>query len=264
MKRRVTKQHLRNPRVVVVIALTILLVAWLIWSSLFAQPTRRDYEQALEQTQMLGQAQERLQGASSEYVQDIVASLRFKLDGSNISGDTKESAATYRQELEAYRQAAERLNSSRVSRDDDAKAAVGKVKEHTGRLVGTVQSLSDDYDELYRAYTACDPVVRFSSDDANGASRYDDVSKPCLDELDALGKSSTAELADYAKQASDLINKKRQSYAAGASEAELRAIDVQLMKLDPLSRVQQLTGELFDTSELEALRTVLERKRDES
>lgn len=264
MKRRVTRQHLRSPRVLLLIALTVLLILWLIWSSLFAQPTKRDYEQALEQTQILGQAQERLKTASSEYVQDIVASLRFKLDGSNIASDTEQSAATYEQELNAYRQASERLESSRASRDDDVRPALEKVKEHFDRLLGTVQSITDDYDELHRVYSACDPVVRFTTTGQADKERYDSVSGPCLDELGALEQAATKEFADYAKQASELIQKKRQLYDAQASVTELQAVDVQLMQLDPLSRVQRLTQELFDTQELEALQAVLERKRDKS
>lgn len=264
MKRRVTRQHLRSPRVLLLIALTVLLIVWLVWSSLFAQPTRRDYEQALDRTQTLSQAQERLKAASSEYVQDIVASLRFKPDGSNIASDTEQSAATFNQELSAYRQASERLDASRASRDDDVKAAAAEVKEHSDRLLGTVQSITDDYDELHRVYSACDPVVRFMTTEPVDNERYSSVSVPCLDELGTLEQAATKELADYAKQAKEIIQKKRQLYAAGASAAELQAVDVQLMKLDPLSRVQQLTRELFDTSELEALQVVLERKRDES
>jgi hypothetical protein len=250
--------------VLLLIGLTLLLVVWLIWSSLFAQPNRRDYEQALEQTKSLKQSQKRLEAASSEYVQAIVASLRLKLDGSNVARDTKEAADTYRQELRSYESAADRLETPRVARDTEVKGALKEANDHSDSILRSVRSITDDYDELYRAYVACDPVVRFNTTGAADTARYDSASKPCLAELTTLSKASTAELAGYAKKASELIRKKGQQYAANASLSDLRGVDVQLMMLDPLSSIQRLKQDLFATTKLDALQTLLERKRDAS
>lgn len=264
MKRRVTKQDLRRPRVLLLICLTILLVAWLIWSNLFAQPTKRDYEQALGQAQTLRQAQGRLQSASADHVQAIVASLRLKLDGSSLPADTTATEQALQGELASYRAAADSLKESRVGRDADVKGPLSDVNRHADSLHGSIRSIVNDYDELYRAYVACDPVARFKATDATTAGDYDSVARPCLEDLDALSKASTSELAEYATQARELIDKQRRLYAEGAALPELQAVDTQLGALNPLSRVQQLSQELFATSAFDALKSVLERKRDGS
>lgn len=264
MKRRVTRQDLRRPWVLTLIGLTVLLIAWLIWSALFAQPTQRDYEQALGRTEALSQAQDRLQSASASHVQAIVASLRHTLDGSRLSADTAATGQTLKDELASYRTAADNLESSRVERDADIKGAVGAVNQHADLVHGSIRSIVNDYDELYRAYVACEPVARFKTTDLASATNYDSMAGPCLDELEALSKVSTKELAKYAAEASELITKKRQLYADGATLSELQAVDAQFDTLDPLSRVQQLSQELFATSSFEVLKSALERKRDES
>lgn len=264
MKRRVTKQDLRRPWVLLLIGLTILLIAWLIWSALFAQPTKRDYEQALARTTALAQAQSRLQSASASHVQAIVASLRLTLDGSNVQNDTAATEQALGEELASYRAAANSLKASRAGRDADVKGPLGDVNQHADTLHETVRSIVNDYDELYRAYVACEPVARFKTSDAANATDYDSVARPCLDELGTLSKASTKELAEYATQARELITKKRQLYADGAALSELQAVDAQFSTLDPLLRVQQLSQELFTTSAYDSLKSVLERKRDGS
>lgn len=264
MKRHVTKQRMLRPRALVLIGLTGLLIVWLIWSNLFGQPTRRDYEQALERATTLRQAQDRLDASSSEYVQALVASLRLSLDGSNVAKDTKTAAETYHQELRAYQAAADRLKTSRAGRDPEVKTALKEANDHSAALISSLQAITDDYDELYRAYVACDGVVRFATTGASDASRYDAVTTPCLDELTALSKVSTAQLAGYAKDARELIEKKRQLYAANALLSELQAVDTQLMMLDPLARIQRLKQELFSTAKLASLQAVLKSERDAS
>lgn len=264
MKRRVTKQDLRRPWMLLLIGLTILLIAWLIWSALFAQPTKRDYEQALARTTTLVQSQNRLQSASASHVQAIVASLRLTLDGSNVQDDTAATKQTLQDELASYRAAADSLKATRAGRDADVKEPLNDVNQHTDSLHGSIQSIVNDYDELYRAYVACDPVVRYETTDAADAPNYDSVSGPCLKTLDVLSKASTRKLADYAKQAKELIDEKRQLYADGAALSELQAVDARFGTLDPLSRVQQLSQELFTTSDYDLLKSVLERKRDRS
>ena len=264
MKRRATRHDLQRPWVLTLIGLTILLIAWLIWSALFAQPTRRDYEQALARTEALSQAQDRLQRASAGHVQAIVASLRHTLDGSHLSADTAATGQALKDELASYRMAADNLESSPVERDADIKGAVVAVNRHADSVHGSIGSIVNDYDELYRAYVACGPVARFKTTDPASATNYDSVAGPCLDELEALSKASTKELAKYAAQASELIAEKRQLYADGAALSELQAVDAEFDTLDPLSRVQQLSQELFATSSFEALKSALARKRDES
>lgn len=264
MKRRATKQDLRRPWVLTLIGLTILLITWLIWSALFAQPTQRDYEQALARTEALSQAQDRLQSASASHVQAIVASLRHTLDGSRLTVDTAATGQALKDELASYRAAADSLESSRVERDADIKEAVVAVNRHADSVYGSIGSIVNDYDELYRAYVACEPVARFKTADPASAMNYDSVAGPCLDKLEALSKVSTKQLATYAAQASELIAKKRQLYGDGATLSDLQAVDAEFDTLDPLSRVQQLSQELFASGVFEVLKSALERKRDES
>lgn len=268
-QRRLPKPSLRPSAVVVGLLLVVALLGVLAWIRLVAPPSMADYRNAQAQAELHGQLLGQLDEASSEYAQAIVGSLRVALDGSKLKADAGDERVVFDVAVAELIDSADRLETSPATKDKQVKAAVSAVTKQAREVKTMVTAMTDEYDDYYRAYSACDGVKRFeaTTDAAATLKRYDDVSKECLGRLDGLKKSKVDGLRAYAAELSAIIGSTRDTYEAmtkktpGNHAATLAKLDGRFASLDPVTTVQRIRGDTFSAKQTDALVELLARRQ---
>jgi len=242
-----------------------------IWSSFFAAPSKQDYQRAVTQARGLKSAQVQSEQATTKYVQAIVASLRLDPTAAKLKDDTKTALADYDEAFDRYDRLLRKVVSSPATRDKEVKEAMDAAETQAETFKRVFADLTDIYPALYATYISCDDVQRFTptGDESANFKEFDTRSKDCIGDLKKLASTDKLKsIAEYAKKRVDIVNEQRSAYETLTKPDANRAVvakrmgelAMQTRMLDPLTLVQSERAKATDTSAVDRLITLLDRK----
>ena len=253
---------LRRPRVILLLVLVSAFLAWLLWSTYFAPPTDRQYQDAAAATKDTTSSLARLDTTSSALIQSIVASLRYTPDSSSLSDDTATVRAQFDTAIDEYEDVSSKLVAMPIRKDSELRDLLNSYERQVEQGIATLTKLNSDYPAVYRAYTDCKPVTASVQPDA---ASFASASKPCLTSLQPVKNAKTQKLVEFAKELEQNIRNKQSLYQQRqGSSASMASVDNAIARTDLIGTIQRLRNEALSTKNLDAIESVISTKLQDS
>ena len=171
------------------IGLVLLVVAAILWFTVFSGPSKADYETAHNAMTDVRDSYTKVSGDFSSYVGGVSSGRVSGLD-------------TLRTSLADYRTKVNGLKDLKAFRDPEVKTKHDEYITQNDKFVTYIENLVDSGDQIETANTKCGAsAVRNTTPDYSSISdSYKAMIRPCMEALDALSQSKNEAISNYAKQ----------------------------------------------------------------
>jgi hypothetical protein len=199
------------------------------------------------------------EGKSYEQIVEASSSQKAKLlDALNSRSD---NAAT--------------IESSRVLRDKDVKAAYTTYAAQEKKYADYLRGYADAYPAYTSSFRTCDKVFQITKqtqDPKAYAALHREAAPDCLEDLSVLSRSSIKPLADYAKEFTRIVNGRQKAFdgvadgtvSMGLASAAIQGFGSDMTRNDPTDELAALSKEASFNGELDSLIKVLGEKAEQA
>ncbi len=266
------KQHNQTWKVGAVVVAAIAAAALLVlWFYAWAPPTSADYRSAQKQTGTLLERMMEVDAAANTYSEAIGDSLRFEPTGNKLASDTAKQKRAYTAAADEYKSQLMQLQSAAAARDRQLKPVIARVSADTKKYEVFLSNMVKDYPSFYKTRIACSVVDQaiIARDLSVSSSQIIDGAQDCIKSIGALKNARLSVFREYGVNKSQGVVALKQTYEqlamAGANakvlNAKLATQKIDLLKIDPLTDLQDARDKVMNHVAIDSLERLLKKKQ---
>lgn len=254
---------------VIAVILAAALIA-ILYLSFWAPPTKQDFADAKATAEKITTY------SGSTLLGEFIAKVNQQSSAGLIQQKLVDATADEKKKVvdavNTRKVLAKKLQASRIVRDEQVKKAYDTYAAKEEKYRTYIVGYADTYPAYKSSFSTCIKVFQINDQASNNITKlaglHRAAAKPCLEDLDAVAKSTITPLADYAKEFRRIINERQKVFdgiekktldtdEAGDRISELGA---DYTKNNPVEALQKFVKDSRFNGELNALIKVLDDK----